>query len=188
MTNSSMNYSIGRVAEFCDVHRTTVSRWVGEGRLKAFKLPSGHLRVDGKNLIEFLQQYHMPLPVALKHAVKNVFVLTADPDLVDLLRRSASYWPQVEFVFKVHGDPLEAGFELGQNKPDLLVVDLRITELDINEFSRLIGETKALSHMASWVFGGYDKEAGWEAPKLFGKIHKKPWQVEVIKEKFKEIL
>jgi excisionase family DNA binding protein len=37
--------SVGFVARRCGVSNTTVLRWIGSGRLPAFRLPGGHYRV-----------------------------------------------------------------------------------------------------------------------------------------------
>jgi predicted site-specific integrase-resolvase len=38
-----------------------VLEWIKSGRLKAFRLPSGHYRIDKKNFREFLEKWNMPI-------------------------------------------------------------------------------------------------------------------------------
>ena len=44
-TGSPEYVSVGFVARRCGVSNTTVLRWIGSGRLPAFRLPGGHYRV-----------------------------------------------------------------------------------------------------------------------------------------------
>jgi excisionase family DNA binding protein len=52
--------SVGFIAKHCGVSNTTILRWIETGRLPAFRLPGGHHRIDRKDLVEFLEKYHMP--------------------------------------------------------------------------------------------------------------------------------
>lgn len=49
------------IAVYCQVSKSTVLKWVKSGTLKAFKLPSGHYRIDKKEFREFLERWHMPI-------------------------------------------------------------------------------------------------------------------------------
>lgn len=49
------------VAEYCQVSKSTVIKWIKEEKLVSFRLPSGHYRIDQNDFKEFLEKYHMPL-------------------------------------------------------------------------------------------------------------------------------
>lgn len=49
------------VAVYCQVSKSTVLEWIKSGRLKAFRLPSGHYRIDKKSFREFLEKWNMPI-------------------------------------------------------------------------------------------------------------------------------
>jgi excisionase family DNA binding protein len=48
------------------VSRSTVRRWINDGRLTAMKLPSGHFRVSIADFKDFLKRYNMPEPKELR--------------------------------------------------------------------------------------------------------------------------
>ena len=52
--------SVGFIAKHCGVSNTTVLRWIGAGRLPAFRLPGGHYRIGRDDLSNFLAKYGMP--------------------------------------------------------------------------------------------------------------------------------
>ena len=49
------------IANYCQVSKSTVLEWIKSGRLKAFRLPSGHYRIDKKDFREFLEKFEMPV-------------------------------------------------------------------------------------------------------------------------------
>lgn len=49
------------VAEYCQVSKNTVFKWVKDGKLQSFKLPSGHYRIDREDFRDFLDRHIMPL-------------------------------------------------------------------------------------------------------------------------------
>jgi len=51
----------GFVAECCGVSNATVLRWIGKGRLPAFRLPDGHYRIHREDFAEFLTKYSMSI-------------------------------------------------------------------------------------------------------------------------------
>ena len=49
------------IATYCQVSKSTVLEWIKSGRLKAFRLPSGHYRIDRKDFKDFLEEWDMPV-------------------------------------------------------------------------------------------------------------------------------
>jgi excisionase family DNA binding protein len=49
------------IAIYCQVSKSTVLEWIKSGRLKAFRLPSGHYRIDKKEFRAFLEKWDMPI-------------------------------------------------------------------------------------------------------------------------------
>ena len=49
------------VAMYCQVSKSTVLKWIGDRQLQAYRLPSGHYRIDKEDFRDFLERYHMPI-------------------------------------------------------------------------------------------------------------------------------
>ncbi|RPH39752.1 MAG: helix-turn-helix domain-containing protein [Burkholderiales bacterium] len=49
------------IAAYCQVSKSTVLEWIKSDRLKAFRLPSGHYRIDRKDFKDFLTRWNMPV-------------------------------------------------------------------------------------------------------------------------------
>ena len=53
------------VSKLCSVTVPTVTNWVEEKILPAYKTPGGHRRIKREDLINFLKKYNMPIPKEL---------------------------------------------------------------------------------------------------------------------------
>jgi excisionase family DNA binding protein len=49
------------VAIYCHVTKSTALKWIKNGKLQAFRLPSGHYRIDKSDFKQFLETYNMPI-------------------------------------------------------------------------------------------------------------------------------
>jgi excisionase family DNA binding protein len=49
------------VANYCMVSKTTVRRWIENGKLRAIRLPGGHYRIDRADYRRFLESCEIPL-------------------------------------------------------------------------------------------------------------------------------
>lgn len=57
----SIRLTSGDIAAYCEVSKSTVLEWIKSERLKAFRLPSGHYRIDVKDFRDFLTKWDMPV-------------------------------------------------------------------------------------------------------------------------------
>jgi excisionase family DNA binding protein len=49
------------IADYCQVSKSTVLEWIKSKELKAFRLPSGHYRIEKKDFKSFLVKWDMPV-------------------------------------------------------------------------------------------------------------------------------
>src|SRR5262245_51304391 len=57
------DFTTGQVAKMCKVSPSTVNKWFDSGRLRGFRTTGNVRRVPRVNLIQFLQEHHMPLGI-----------------------------------------------------------------------------------------------------------------------------
>ncbi len=136
MTEEPLN--LGRIAKLCNVSRTTVYRWIINGHLKSYALPSGHFRVHPSDLCEFCQAFGIPSPTELEHWTSNraggsnrYRVLIADdhPDMILVLRKVVErFLPGVEIHEASNG--VETCIAVGTLRPDLLLLDIMMPGMD----------------------------------------------------------
>jgi excisionase family DNA binding protein len=58
---SNVPLTLRVVSEYCQVSKSTVLKWIKDDKLQAFRLPSGHYRIDKEDFRAFLERYDMPV-------------------------------------------------------------------------------------------------------------------------------
>ena len=140
MAAKNDHLSLGRIAKLCHVSRTTVYRWIINGHLQAYTLPSGHFRVKPTDLTEFCQGFGIPDPITVVPAEtpvpapapeEKLRVLIADdhPDMVLVLRKVVErYLPDAEINEAVNG--VDTCIAVGTLEPQLVLLDIMMPGMD----------------------------------------------------------
>jgi excisionase family DNA binding protein len=116
----------GQVAAYCHVSHVTVLKWIKEGRLKAYTIPSGHYRIQKQDFHEFLVQHKMPVDEAF-FAEEAVKILVVD-DEAKTHKLVASAFEEYKVASAANG--FEAGLQLASFQPDLLILNLDMAGID----------------------------------------------------------
>src|SRR3989338_10879677 len=121
------------IAEYCQVTQRTAVQWINEGKLKSFRTPGKHIRVNRADFIEFLKKYQMPIPEELVSSLntnskKKILIVDDDRSMVDSIRR----FLQREMVYdlEIAYDGFEAGQKFSDFKPDLVILDIKMPGVD----------------------------------------------------------
>ncbi len=128
MTITEKAFTTFEVAKICGAFHTTVINWVNKGKLKAHLTPGGHRRIALPDLVEFMNRFEMPIPSDLTRRVKKILIVEDDPAVRRMLVRTLETLPEVELQTCVSG--LEALMAIGRDAPDLLVIDIRIPQVN----------------------------------------------------------
>ncbi len=108
-------------AKYLRVSLFTLGRIEKQGLLVPFRTPGGHRRYSVQMLNEYLEQ-SKSRPAGRQ---KRVLVVDDGDELADCLNESLSLCR-----FTTAGDALEVGIKLAEFKPDLLLVNTRMSGVD----------------------------------------------------------
>ena len=132
-------YTTHEVARLLGVTPITVIRWIENGKFKCFTTVGGHRRIDRDELIQFAQTYNLPWCEANGSQKRKEFVvLTVDdePDMLELLRDMLAGVPNLHLIQAENA--FTAGAKLVEDRPDLVLLDFLMPELDGFEFCRFM--------------------------------------------------
>ncbi|MFH0813765.1 MAG: response regulator [Pseudomonadota bacterium] len=138
------SFSSVDLAKIFGVHRVTITNWVKRGALKAVRTPGGRYRVTKKDLRGFLQEREMPVPAFLDVEDKTLVVAVDDEEPVIALLKTIFSTEDMPYLYKFEPftNPVEAALFIGEQKPDLVLLDLIMPEPD---GFKLAGKIKQVS-------------------------------------------
>jgi excisionase family DNA binding protein len=111
------------ISQICEVNPTTVQNWVKEKKLKAYVTPGGHRRVRREDLISFMKEFGMPIPMQLESAPPFVLIVDDEKSVIDVVTSLMRTGDQaIEIAGAQSG--IEALLIIGERKPDLLILDI----------------------------------------------------------------
>ncbi|MDD5070207.1 MAG: response regulator [Candidatus Omnitrophica bacterium] len=149
-----------QVAKICHVTMNTVVNWINDGSLKAYKTKGGHRRIRKDDLDRFLKAYHMTV-------TNKTRILIVDDDKAIRLGLCDLFESRGYDVDSVH-NAFMAGVFLESKCPDIVILDLRMPELDGFEVCQYIKESPTLKKTKIIVLTGYPSKDNFQKAKAAG--------------------
>ena len=134
-------YTTHEVAKLLGVTPITVIRWIESGKFKCFTTVGGHRRIGHDELTKFARSYNLPWRGDEEVEKRQEFVvLTVDdePDMLEMEQDILSGMPSLKLISVSNG--FTAGAKLVEERPDLVLLDFMMPELDGFEFCRFVRE------------------------------------------------
>ena len=145
-------FTTGEVAQICKVSQQTVIRCFDSSRLKGFRVPGSRFRrIPRESLIAFMKSNGIPLD-QLESGKKRVLVVDDDEAIIemfnDLLKRDG------RFEVRTASTGYEAGILTEQFRPDVLLLDFKLPDINGNAMCRAIRANPAFEHIKIIVISG----------------------------------
>ena len=138
----------------------TVQLWT-EGRLlEAWKTEGGHRRISRESIQRLLAAEpdpRPPLATPENPASTGFTILVADDDdaVLRMYARCMGRWPMQPLVVTARNGA-EALVRLGMVRPDLLIVDLKMPDMDRFQILRQLRDMTELAHLTTVIVSGLD--------------------------------
>ncbi|MBF0274017.1 MAG: response regulator [Nitrospinae bacterium] len=127
-----------KLARILNVSQSLVLKWLKEDKLKSIPLPSKRYKIPIPFVHDFLKEYKMPIPSELQKLIDEessnkvkIVLIDDDQGIVDLIESAFKYSPNTEmFELFPYKSGIEALIEIDKIKPDLVLLDLEMPEID----------------------------------------------------------
>jgi len=175
--------TVYQASKYCSVSPKTISNWIDEGHINAFRTVGGHRRIKKEDLDAFLRRQGMPIPEEFeKGDRKKILVIDDDKLIVETIVRSLEEEPRNYEIISA-SDGFEAGLQVNHFKPDLMILDIMMPDIDGYEVCRKVKGDPATSHIKIIVVSAYLDDESYEKMKANGAdiCFSKPLPLEKLK-------
>lgn len=187
-TRGKQVFTTGEVAQICKVSQQTVIRCFDSGKLHGFRVPGSRFRrIPRDALITFMKENEIPLD-QLDSGKKRVLVVDDDEAIVEmfieLLERDG------RFEVKTASTGYEAGILTEQFKPDIILLDFKLPDVNGNAVCRSIRSNPKHEHIKIIVISGVADPDEIEELRLAGSddFIRKPFDINQVIARMSELL
>lgn len=183
-------FTVYEASKYCSVSPKTVANWIDEGHINAFRTVGGHRRIRREDLDAFLRRQGMPIPEEFENGDRNkILVIDDDKLIVETIVRSLEEEAHNYEIISA-SDGFEAGLQVSHFKPDLLILDIMMPDIDGYEVCRKVKQDPATSHIKIIVLSAYLDDESYEKMKENGAdiCFSKPLPLEKLKKEIANLL
>lgn len=119
--------------------------------------------------------------------MKKILVIDDDLNIQEMLENILS---ELGYQVELAGDGNQALNRINQNKPDLIILDVRLPDIDGISLCREICQLKGTGKIPILILTAFSDLTTYHDAKLFGAVDYlvKPFDLDVLKEKIEKIL
>jgi len=146
-----------QVAKMCFSSREGVINWVQSGKLKAYRTPigRGHYRILPSDLVKFLKKHSMPIPSELESfGSPRILIADDEPTVVAMIEKGIQRF-MPDAITETSHDGFECLIMAGSMKPDIVILDLRMPQIDGIEVCKRLKSAKETAHVKVLIVTGY---------------------------------
>lgn len=153
---TKMVFTTGEAAETCKVSQQTIIRCFDAGRLRGFRVPGSRFRrIPREELIRFMRENNIPTD-PLEGGHKRILVVDDDDQIVELFVDVLSR--DGRFDVKTAGSGYDAGLLTEQFRPDLILLDYMLPDINGNLVCQTIRRNPELAATKIIIVSGVVKQ------------------------------
>ncbi len=135
-------FTTGEAAKICKVSQQTIIRCFDNGTLKGFRVPGSRFRRIPRNeLFQFMRENGIPTD-ALESGKRKLLLVDDDADLIEMM--SDIFSRDGRFEIKTANNGFDAGMFVKEFRPDLVVLDIMLPDINGKEVCQRIRRDPAL--------------------------------------------
>jgi excisionase family DNA binding protein len=181
-------YTTGEAAAACKLSQQTIIRCFDSGQLQGFRVPGSKFRrIPRDALIKFMKSNKIPLD-GLDNDSIRVLVVDDDPEIIELFADVLEADGRFEVASAQTG--YDAGVLTQQFRPDIVVLDFMLPDINGNVVCKTIRENPELSDIKILVISGMVNPAEVERLMEAGAndFIRKPFNIETVVKRILELV
>jgi excisionase family DNA binding protein len=175
--------TVSQACKYCKVSSKTIINWIEAGHIKAYKTVGGHRRIKKEDLDEFMRKNAMPIPAESKgEERRKILVVDDDKIIVETLVQALE---EDEYGYELisASDGFEAGLQVNHFKPDLIILDIMMPDINGYEVCQKIKCNPLTQNTKIIVLSAYLNDEAFKQMKEYGAdaCFSKPLPLEQLK-------
>jgi len=175
--------TVSQASDYCKVSSKTIINWIEAGHIKAYKTVGGHRRIKREDLDQFLKEKGMPIPGEIKpEEKKKILVVDDDKIIVETIVQALE---EDEYGYEMisASDGFEAGLQVSHFRPDLLILDIMMPDINGYEVCKKIKSNPETRDIKIIVLSAYLDDEAFREMKKYGAdaCFSKPLPLEQLK-------
>ena len=176
-------FTVSQACKYCNVSPKTIINWIDAGHIKAYKTVGGHRRIKREDLDDFLRRSAMPIPEeSRKEERKKILVVDDDKIIVETIVQALE---EDEYGYEMisASDGFEAGLQVSHFKPDLVILDIMMPDINGYEVCQKIKCNPLTQNTKVVVLSAYLNDEAFKQMKEYGAdaCFSKPLPLEQLK-------
>ncbi len=181
-------FTTGEAAEVCKVSQQTIIRCFDSGRLNGFRVPGSRFRrIPRDELIRFMRDNGIPIDI-LDGGKKRILVVDDDEQIIELFVEVLTR--DGRFDVKTATTGYDAGVLTEQFKPDLMILDYMLPDINGNVVCQTVRKNPKMGSMKVIIVSGVVKQDEIASLLKSGAddFVKKPFNIEKLMARIGELL
>ncbi len=146
-----------QAAELCNLSITSIKRYIKSGKLNAFKTPGGTFKIKEKDLFFMMEEYNIPIPGEIEIVRRKILIVDDDEQVRESMARCIRLSGK-HFETETANDGFEAGILVTQYKPDLIILDLMMPNMDGFSVCKKLKSNPLTKNVLIMVLTGFGTE------------------------------
>ena len=145
-------FTTGDAADICNLSQQTIIRCFDSGRLDGFRIPGSRFRrIPRESLMKFMKDNGIPLD-NMRSGKKKILLVDDDPEIIELIKDVLVM--DGRFEVRTAGTGYEAGMTTQQFKPDLIILDYMLPDINGNTVCKTIKSTSGFEQTKVIIVSG----------------------------------
>lgn len=161
-------FTVSQASKYCKVAPKTIINWIEAGHIIAYKTVGGHRRIKKEDLDRFLEEHQMPaFEQPAEDARKKILMVDDDQIIVETIVQSLE---EDEHGYELisAADGFEAGIQVSHFKPDLIILDIMMPDINGYEVCKKIKSNPETKHIKIIILSAYLDDENYKQMKEYG--------------------
>ena len=177
------------MAEYLEVSKQAINKWINNGELKVYRLPSGRIKILRSDFLSYLEENDLYIDNDFfENGNKKIVIIDDDKQIIDLFK---TFFHDINSKLKIKfaSDGISGLLAIGSTKADIVILDFEIPGMNGIEVCKKILNDKSLSGVKIIIISGYTYKYQDELDKLaIASIIDKPFSLNDLEKKLMPLL